>query len=139
MKRGFKWDKKYLYWGMTAFFVVVAAILFYMALNYMAALGTGLKKLVHVFSPFIWGFVISWLLYPPMKKLEHNALLPLRAKLFKGSSKGKGLVRAISIFVVEMVMILVITVFVYLIVPQLYQSIESIVKSSDAYISTITS
>ena len=31
MKRGFKWDKKYMYWGMTAFFVVVAAILFYMA------------------------------------------------------------------------------------------------------------
>ena len=139
MKRGFKWDKKYLYWGMTAFFVVVVAILFYMALNYMAALGTVLKKLVHVFSPFIWGFVISWLLYPPMKKLEHNALLPLRAKLFKGNSKGKGLVRAISIFVVEMVMLLVITAFVYLIVPQLYQSIESIVKSSDAYISTITS
>ena len=138
MKRGFKWDKKYLYWGMTAFFVVVAAILFYMALNYLGALGTGLKKLVQVFSPFIWGFVISWLLYPSMKKLEQNVLLPVRAKLFKGSSKGKGIIRAISIFVVELVMLLILTAFVYLIVPQLYQSIESIVKSSDAYITTLT-
>ena len=29
MKR-FRWDKKYLYWGVTAFLVIAAAILFYM-------------------------------------------------------------------------------------------------------------
>ena len=35
MRRHFRWDKKYLYWGVTAFCVIAAAILFYMALNYL--------------------------------------------------------------------------------------------------------
>ena len=39
MRRPFKWDKKYLYWGGTAFCVIACAILFYMALNYLPALG----------------------------------------------------------------------------------------------------
>jgi len=112
MKRGFKWDKKYLYWGVTAFCVVAAAILFYMALNYIGLLGTGLKKILRVFSPFIWGFVISWLLYPAMVKLENNFLIPLKEKMGRGK-KRSNLVRAVSIFVVELAMILVITAFVY--------------------------
>ncbi len=29
MKR-FRWDKKYLYWGMTAFLVIASCIVFYM-------------------------------------------------------------------------------------------------------------
>ena len=39
MRRPFRWDKKYLYWGITAFCVVAAAILFYMALNYLPVFG----------------------------------------------------------------------------------------------------
>ena len=64
MKRQFKWDKKYLYWGITAFCVIAAAILFYMALRYLPALGKGLKALVKILSPFIWGLAISYLVLP---------------------------------------------------------------------------
>ena len=33
MRRIFNWDKKYLYWGVTAFCVIACSILFYMALQ----------------------------------------------------------------------------------------------------------
>ncbi len=39
MRRQFRWDKKYLYWGITAFLVIAGAILFYMALSYLPVIG----------------------------------------------------------------------------------------------------
>ena len=33
MRRRFQWDKKYLYWGLTAFCVVAASILFFLLLT----------------------------------------------------------------------------------------------------------
>ena len=70
MRKRFRWDKKYLYWGMTAFFVVAAAILFYMALNYISLLEGAIGSLVKILSPFIWGLVISYLLVPMMRSME---------------------------------------------------------------------
>ena len=57
MKHGFRWDKKYLHWGVTAFCVIACAIVFYMALNYISALGSAIGKLMSILSPFLWGLV----------------------------------------------------------------------------------
>ena len=42
MRRPFRWDKKYLYWGITAFCVVAAAILFWGIAKAAAAIGTNI-------------------------------------------------------------------------------------------------
>ena len=72
MKRYFRWDKKYLYWGITAFLVIALCVSFYMALNNAGTLLHALKALVGILSPFIWGLVISYLLYPFVKILHHK-------------------------------------------------------------------
>ena len=59
MRRFFRWDKKYLYWGITAFCVIACSILFFMALNYMDELRNGIARLLQILSPFIWGLVIA--------------------------------------------------------------------------------
>lgn len=64
MRKHFRWDKKYLYWGVTAFAVIACAILFYMALNYIPMLGRAIGSLLTILSPFVWGLVISYLLNP---------------------------------------------------------------------------
>ena len=64
MNRHFKWDKKYLYWGITAFCVVACAILFYMALNYMPGVLSAIGSLFSILSPFIWGLAITYILLP---------------------------------------------------------------------------
>ena len=46
MRRPFRWDKKYLYWGITAFCVIAAAIVFYMALRFLPFLGSALSTLL---------------------------------------------------------------------------------------------
>ena len=70
MRHKFRWDKKYLYWGMTAFFVIAAAVLFYMLITRFPDVSGAINKLGRIFSPFIWGFVITYLLTPVMKRLE---------------------------------------------------------------------
>ncbi len=139
MKRHFRWDKKYLYWGITAFCVIAAAILFYMALNYLPALGRTIGKLMHILSPFLWGLVISYLLLELMTKMEDALFRPLCARLYRRSKKkdGRKLARGLSVFVSIIVLLLVLAALVWLIIPQLYQSLETIVKNSNTYINNL--
>lgn len=140
MRRHFRWDKKYLYWGITAFSVIACAILFYMALNYLPAIGKALGTLLHILSPFIWGLAITYLLTPLMRSLEKGVFRPLAERLYKKSKKSKGerLARNLSVLVSEIVLLALIVALIYLILPQLYSSIETIVSNSNTYINNIT-
>lgn len=139
MRRHFRWDKKYLYWGITAFCVIACAILFFMALNYIDTLNAGIATLVRIFSPFIWGLVIAYLLNPLVRFLQKKVIGPIFAKLFsRRSGKGGGLARAISVVLAEIFMLAIITGLFFMIIPQLYSSIEMIVTNSPTYIDSLT-
>lgn len=140
MRRYFRWDKKYLYWGITAFCVIALCVSFYMALNNFGTLVTALKSLTGILSPFIWGLIISYLLYPLVKMLHHKVFRPFTAWLYKNSKKhrGIGLARALSVFCAEIVMLLIVGALLYMVIPQLYISIETIVANSPVYIANLT-
>lgn len=70
MRRRFRWDKKYLYWGVTAFCVIAASILFYLIISSFPIIAKGVSKIFSILSPFIWGIVITYLLSPVMHGLE---------------------------------------------------------------------
>ena len=138
MRRHFRWDKKYLYWGVTAFCVVAAAILFYMALNYLPLLRKALSSLVHILSPFIWGLAISYLLSPFMRFAEKKLFLPLSGKLYKNSKRSDGsrFARSMSVLLSELFLLAILTALICLIIPQLYSSLQNMVASSPMYIET---
>ena len=138
MRRHFRWDKKYLYWGVTAFCVVAAAILFYMALNYLPLLRQGLASLLHILSPFIWGLVICYLLTPFMRLVEKKLFGPLSKKLYKNSKRSDGsrFARSMSVLLSELFLLAVLTALVCLIIPQLYSSLQNMVANSPMYIET---
>ena len=144
MRRKFRWDKKYLHWGVTAFCVIACAILFFMALTYIPVIGEALGKFFRILSPFIWGLVLTYLLAPLMKKLEKHVFLPLTRRIFKKNRKhsGEKLARALSVLVSEIVLLAILTLLVYLIIPELYNSIEKIVSNivlnGDSYINTVS-
>ena len=138
MRRHFRWDKKYLYWGVTAFYVIAAAILFYMALNYLPLLRQGLASLLHILSPFIWGLVICYLLTPFMRLVEKKLFGPLSKKLYKNSKRSDGsrFARSMSVLLSELFLLAVLTALVCLIIPQLYSSLQNMVANSPMYIET---
>ena len=81
MKR-FGGDKKYLYWGLTAFAVIACSIAFYMLIARWGDVVKGFSALVHIIAPFIWGFAITYLLRPAMVFFERTLTLPLGDRLF---------------------------------------------------------
>ena len=107
-----------------------------MTLNYIGAVGSAISTLVKILSPFIWGLVISYLLGPLVRTLENKLFHPLASKLYKKNkrSDGHGFARGMSILFSEIIMLAVIAALIYLIIPQLYSSIETIVVNSPTYI-----
>ena len=143
MRRHFRWDKKYLYWGITAFLVIAAAILFYMALNYLPALVQAIGRFVSILSPFVWGLILSYLLAPLMRTLEKHVFRPLVDKLYLKWKKEKKpnaarLARGLSVVITELVLLIVIAALIMLILPQLYSSTEMIVQNSPTYAANLT-
>lgn len=101
MNRHFKWDKKYLYWGITAFCVVACAILFYMALNYMPGVLSAIGSLFSILSPFIWGLAITYILLPLVKSLQRGAFGALGKAIHKKKpEKAQRFARAMSVLLV---------------------------------------
>ena len=49
----FRWDKKYLYWGITAFCVIAASILFYFGLFRMNTLIGGITAILEILATLI--------------------------------------------------------------------------------------
>ncbi len=140
MRRRFKLDKKYLYWGVTAFCVVAGAILFYMALNNISQFGSALSALISILSPFIWGLVFTYLLLPVMRLLERSVFLPLGRRIYRKNGKKAGrFARGFSVLFSELFLLAILTALIYLILPQLYSSIETIIVNSNAYITSVSS
>ena len=139
MRRKFRWDKKYLYWGITAFCVIAAAILFYMLLAKLPAIGHAIRRLFSILSPFVWGLVISYLLAPMMHAMEKHWFAPLGARLFKrGKTHGRKFGRSMAVLFSILIFLAILTALVYLILPQLYRSIAMIVDNSQTYMANLT-
>ena len=137
MRRHFRWDRKYLYWGITAFLVTAASILFYMALRFLPDLRRAIASLGKVLSPFIWGFVITYLIAPLMKGLEKHVFGPLCRRLFPKKG-GQKLARGLSVLLAELILVAILAGLVYLILPQLVDSIRMIYDNRNEYYNTIT-
>ena len=139
MKKKFRWDRKYIYWGFTAFCVVAAAILFYMLITRFPDISGAISELGEILRPFIWGLIIAYLLAPLMLGLEKYLFLPLCSKIFKKAKKGGSrLARGLSVFLSLVIFLLVLSALIYMILPQLYESIKTIVENSPDYIASIT-
>ena len=140
MRRRFNWDKRYLYWGVTAFCVIAAALLFYFAVGNITVFGGAISRLVSILAPFIWGLVICYLLSPLMRSVEGRLFLPLARKLYRKNKKNDGhrFARILTVIFCEIVLILVLVALVYLIIPQMLSSVQTLISNSGAYIDNLS-
>lgn len=134
----FKWDKKYLYWGVTIFCVVACSVLFFFVISNWDECRSGLRKLQSSLSPVIIGLVLAYLLRPGLNALENRLLLPWSEKLFKGNKKKNfTFSRVIGIVIMLVLLVTVLAGMVVLVLPQLYQSVEKLIMSVDKYIDIV--
>ena len=136
--KNFKWDKKYLYWGVTAFCVVLASILFFWLTQRWQSF-TGLLGLMgDALAPFIYGILIAYLLNKAMGIFETHMFLPAAGKLFKTNPvKRRKAARIFSIIFVELLTIGVIAGLLVIMLPQIYYSVANLINRSSQYINIV--
>ncbi len=135
----FKFDKKYLHWGITAFIVIAASILFYYILFHSASLSARLHSIVDVAMPVIDGFILAYLLTPILNKIEGKIIKPLyiKAKL-PMTPKTKRRIRGFSILVTVILVFVILYEFLNLVIPEVIRSIQSIIFQFPVYINNLT-
>ena len=137
----FRWDKKYLYWGITAFLVIAACLLFNMFITGLPKIKSALGSFMAIVSPFIWGLVIAYLLCPLMNIYQRDILLPMGRRLFAKSGdsdkKAQKFARGMAVFFALISLIVILTAVTWLIVPQVYQSLRNLVVNSNTYINAV--
>ncbi len=125
----FKWDKKYLYWGVTALVVLSIVVLFNFLLNQNVAIRNAVATLVKILLPIILGFVIAFLVNPLMKWVEvsfftiFDKKAPDRRFLPKWK---KNLYRVLSMVFSYLFILILLACFIIAVVPQISDSIVNI-------------
>ncbi|MDE7177249.1 MAG: AI-2E family transporter [Lachnospiraceae bacterium] len=135
----FKFDKKYLYWGLTAFLTLAGAILFYYLLFHRSNFMGGLNKIITIAMPIIDGFVLAYLFTPILNKIEKSIVKPLCKKVgIATTGKNRGRIRAFCILATLLVVILILYELFALILPEVIRSIQSIIFMFPVYLNNLS-
>ena len=125
-------DKKTCFrWGVTAFLTVAALMVFYDTVFRNGILLNLLRTFLSALSPVIYGVVMAYLLTPVVNFFD-------RCVLRAGGGKIKrGLARAASILITWTLTLFLIYLFFSILIPQLYQSVLTLVNNSLGYYNTV--
>ncbi len=130
----FKWTEESSSRIFSNALVLIIAITFYFILKNAGELVGFIKNVFSILSPFIIGFVIAYLLLRPVKNLN----LLLDKFLFKKLKKQHSVNKGISIAVVFVLVLVLLSLVIYSIIPQLIDSVARLARNADSYIKTIT-
>ena len=125
MKKRFRWDKSYLYWGITAFCVIAACILVFLGISNWRSIRSVGKMLLAILMPFVYGLVLAYLLNKPMVFFETKVF---RFISRKNPERGRKRRRFFSVLVTMLLLIAMLGGALSLILPQLYRSLERLVN-----------
>lgn len=132
-------NKKYIYWGVTAFLVIAASVCFYYLLFHGSNISIGFQTVIRITMPILDGLLLAYLLTPILNSIERRCIVPLCKKLnldVKGKHKNK--IRGISIVLTIIVVGTVLYGFFATIIPQLVRSIQSIIFQFPFYINNLS-
>ena len=135
----FKFEKKYFYWGITAFLVIAASIMFYYILFHRSSLSNGIRTFVGISMPIIDGLLLAYLMTPVLNKIEKHIIKPLYLKAkMPMTPKNKRRMRALSILVTVVLILIIMYEFFGLIIPEVVRSIQSIIFQFPLYINNLS-
>lgn len=130
----YRWENKYLHWGVTAFCVIAASLLFYYGIFHMSSLISGIRTFFSIMAPIIYGVIIAYVLSPLVTFLENSVIFPFLEKREKALTKrGRRIVRWICVILSLCFLLVIIYALIMMILPQLIRSIMNIIYSFPSY------
>ena len=111
--------------------LVLIGVLAFWGLNNLELIFDVFGNIYRVFSPFILGFVLAYILNIPMMKVEK---LLKKAIPDKYEDKYSGAIRLVSIILSILLLVLIIAFVGFLLIPELIENIESLMNNIPAFI-----
>ncbi|NLT14138.1 MAG: AI-2E family transporter [Clostridiales bacterium] len=134
MKRQFKWDKKYLHWGVTAFLVITGSIVFFLIVSRLPYVWSAVNKIIGILSPVIYGLVFAYLLNKMMAFFENKFLIRAGRRLFRGNGgKAGSFARITGVILTFLCMLLIVGGTLALVLPQIYNSVQLLINQLPGY------
>lgn len=123
-----KIENKYLYTGLTAFFVIGASLFLYFFFLRLDEFFTILTKLMQILNPLIYGIVIAFILTQVFNYVDRK-LSKLLTEKMEDKELAKKYSKVISIMVSILVLFLALFLILYILIPKLIVSILGIIES----------
>ena len=131
-------DRAYFKLGLAVFLVGLALIICFYVINHFGVVSNALKKVNGILVPFYLGIIMAYLMCP-----TYNATVKWFYKLLKTKTKtprkAMKLSRVIGTVVSLLIVILVIVGLIMMIIPNLYESITTLVPRLPGYINSTIS
>ena len=133
-----RWDNQHVRWGVTAFLVIAASMLFYYGVFHMRTLITGVQTFLGILTPIIYGVVIAFLLTPVLNFMEKNLIYPLLAKKEVAiGKKGRKAIRWACVILCMLLFITLIYALIMMVLPELIRSVMNLIYSFPTYVKVI--
>jgi len=132
----YKWDKKYLYWGITISVIIAFAITFYFLILRLPDIRNFFRPIIVACQPIFYGLIIAYLLNPIHEWATKHIGKFLNRKL-KNKQKAKKLTNYFAVAVSIIFLIVCLFLILYLILPQLFVTLIGLIESVPTYINQL--
>ena len=130
-----RWDNQHVRWGVTAFLVIAASMLFYYGVFHMKTLVTGIKTFFGILTPIVYGVVIAFLLSPVLNFFEKKIIYPiLEKKELQVGKKGRKAIRWACVLVCLFLFLALIYALIMMVLPELIRSVMNLIYSFPSYV-----
>lgn len=129
--------KRYFYLGVTALTVVVCSLAVSFVLSRFDVVSAALQRLAEILMPIIYGGVLAYLMLPVYNKTNETVQRWL-LKLVRREEERVRCGKMVGTVVSLLVLIAIVTGFFWMIIPQIYESIQGFQASLTEYINNLT-
>lgn len=126
-----KRDNHYLGWGITAVSVVCAVLLIYDIVFRDSIVMRYAAQFLRIIAPVIYGAFLAYLLAPMVNWFEQKI-----APRLKHGGKQKTWLRAVSVLLTWIVVVLLLGAFLLVLIPELYKSVLQLIANAESYYNT---
>lgn len=111
-------------------FIITCSILIYALISKLPVIAVGLKSLMGMVSPFLIAIMVSFIINMPLSLIER--------KLLDKTPLKKGLKRFLAILLSYILVFALLVLVFYMIIPQLYNSVRSIVVAMPSFLERLS-
>lgn len=129
-------QSKYFKWGMTGTLMLVAAISFFFILYRFEELTEVISTLGDIMMPFVYGLVMAYLVCP-LYNVCVRGFSKIKWPKIRGKDQSVGIAKGIATLISIAMIFLVIGALLYLIIPQLIESVTVIAKEMPDYVRNV--